>query len=133
MTHAALVLLFIAQTQASGLPTGLQSALCYVESGHRPKVSKVENDGTKSLGECEIKLSTARMMGFTGTEKQLMNPKVNIKYSAKYLKYQIDRYKGDIYKAIAAYNSGTFHKDHNKQARNHVYVERVLKAWSKGR
>jgi soluble lytic murein transglycosylase-like protein len=133
MTHAALALLFLSQTHAQKLPTGLLSALCYVESNHKINVSKVENDGSNSLGVCEIKLGTARMMGFLGTEKRLMQPKNNIKYAAKYLNYQIHRYHGDIYKAIGAYNSGTYHQNRKHQAKNKIYIERVLKAWSRGK
>jgi|SRR5579859_2267585 len=133
MTEHALALLFVLYTNTYKLPTGLVSALCWAESAHQTQVYNAELDGHKSLGVCEIKLDTARMMGFHGTEKQLLNPKMNIKYAAKYLKWQIERYDGDVYKGIAAYNSGTYREDKRHRPKNRRYVARVLRAWSKRR
>lgn len=131
MTSAALILLFVAQTKAIELPTGLLSGLCYVESAHKISAKKKEKDSSYSLGVCEIKLNTARMVGFVGTSESLMKPGVNIKYAAKYLKYQIVRYHGDLYKAIGAYNSGTYHQNHGGRARNEAYISKVLNAWAR--
>jgi soluble lytic murein transglycosylase-like protein len=44
-------------------------------------------------------------MGYRGTAKQLMNPKTNIKFAAKYLRYQMNRYQ-DVKRAVVAYNIG---------------------------
>lgn len=49
------------------------------------------------------------MFGFKGTTQELMKPKVNALYAAKYLKYQQDHY-GDANWVVltAAYNAGKY-------------------------
>ncbi len=79
--------------------------MCYVESSHRIAVIHHNDGDGHSLGICQIKLKTAKWLGFKGTEKELMNPKVNIYYAGKYLKHQIRRYKS-IEKGVIAYNFG---------------------------
>ncbi len=98
--------IFTAVTVQYGLPSDLLPALCYVESKHRVNAIH-RNDGQgHSIGVCQIKLKTAKHMGFKGTEQQLLNPKTNIKYAALYLKHQIKRYNGQVNKGVIAYNQG---------------------------
>ena len=111
------------------LPPGLISALCYVESNHRVLAYVANDRGSPSHGVCQLKLTTARFVGFRGNEKQLRDPKTNINYAAKYLHYQLVRYGGDSVKAIAAYNSGTYHVNARGQIKNRHYVGKVLLAW----
>jgi len=100
-----LAVLFTTMSIHYRLPPGVLSSICFVESGY--DVTAVHhNDGDgDSLGVCQIKLKTARFMGFHGTAKDLMNPRNNIKYSAKYLAYQYKRYRS-IERAVIAYNFG---------------------------
>lgn len=100
-----LAALFMTMSVHYHLPPGLLSTICFVESKY--DVNAVHyNDGVgNSVGVCQIKLSTARHMGFRGTEQQLMSPRNNIKYAAKYLRYQLNRYKS-IERAVIAYNVG---------------------------
>lgn len=79
------------------------------------------------MGVCQIKLQTARLVGYTGKEKDLLDPGLNIYYAGKYLKKQLDRYKGDIPKAVSAYNAGTY------RTSNEAYVDKVFTAWMEGR
>ena len=88
-----------------GLPEGLLSSLCYVESRHNVNAINHDDGDANSVGVCQVKLKTAREMGFRGTEQQLMNPRMNVKYAAKYLRWQILRYKS-VKKAVIAYNRG---------------------------
>lgn len=101
-----IALYFALITAQYNLPPNLLSSLCYVESHH--KVSAIHHDdgGADSLGICQIKLKTAKNMGFKGTAKQLMDPKMNIKYAGKYLRHQINRYHS-IPIAVIAYNRGS--------------------------
>lgn len=85
-----------------------------------------------SLGICQVKLSTARVLGFKGTQNQLKNPKTNINYAAKYLSKQLTRYQDNSPMAVAAYNSGTFHPG-QKFAKNQKYVDKVFEAWSQNK
>lgn len=128
-----LALLFSTTTLALSLPPGLLSALCYVESKHR--VDAVHHDDGKgdSLGVCQIKLPTARLLGFRGTQADLMKPENNIHYAGKYLLKQLHRYQMDPRRAVSAYNAGTFHGKVDGSPRNAPYVKRVFAMWSEGR
>lgn len=111
---------------------GLVSAVCYVESGHRLSVINHDDGGSDSIGVCQMKLTTARLLGYRGSARGLLNPKTNIHYSAKYLRHHMDRY-GDSYKAVSAYNAGSFRLNAKGRPINRRYVAKVFKAWSEGR
>ncbi len=119
-----LMILFTSMSLQYHIPPGLLKSLCYVESKYKvTAVHKDDGPGGDSLGICQIKLSTAKEMGFKGNAKQLMQPHVNIKYAAKYLSKQLQRY-GKINKAVIAYNRGN--------ARNLTtskYQIKVYKTW----
>lgn len=119
-------------TQNFNLPVGLLSAVCYVESGHNPSAMHKDDGKGNSVGICQIKLNTARTLGFKGTENQLKLPEINIFYSAKYLSKQLTRYRGVIYKAISAYNAGAFRYNERGEISNKRYVFKVLRSWEKG-
>lgn len=105
MRMVTLTALFMTMSTSYGLPAGLLSSICYVESRHKITAVHHDDGGADSLGVCQIKLKTAKAMGFHGTAKQLMIPRNNVKYAAKYLAYQINRYKS-VSKAVIAYNRG---------------------------
>jgi soluble lytic murein transglycosylase-like protein len=113
-----------------GLPKGLLSAVCFVESGHRPHVvHRDDGSGQDSIGLCQIQPRTARDMGFVGPISALDSPKINSRYAAAYLHYQLVRYNGDVTKAVSAYNLGTYRKNKHGDPVNHKYVDRVKAAW----
>lgn len=117
MTLAAI---FIAASAAHGLPQGLLSDLCFVESSHRPSVSRMDSNGHKSLGICQMQYPTALFLGFKGREADLLNPRINAFYAGKYLAYQYKRY-GNWLQAVKAYNAGSsYTKIHN------TYSKRVM-------
>ncbi len=126
MTNIALM--FIALSQAYNLPPGLLSAVCFVESSHRPTVVHVDDGGGDSVGLCQVKLGTARFLGFKGQPSALKNPNVNALLASKYLAYQLDRYDGNTIKAISAYNMGSFKLNAAGVIANKSYVLKVLKA-----
>lgn len=80
-----------------------------------------------------MQLPTARTLGFKGTSKQLMVPRVNVYYAGKYLHRQLRRYSGSIPKAVASYNTGTYYSDKKGLPVNQKYVLNVLRAWTEGR
>lgn len=116
-----LILVFATVTSTFDLPSGLLSALCYVESGHNVKAVSENDGGTKSHGVCQIKLGMARAMGFKGTGATLREPTNNIYYAGKLLDYQIKRC-GSIAKGVRAYNSGSCTKG------SRSYVIKVTRA-----
>lgn len=129
MEALTLAMLFSSVTTHLMLPQGLLSAVCHVESRHTPAAINQYDGNSPSYGICQIKLSTARYLGFSGTAKTLMRPEVNILYAGKYLKRQLTRYKGDSRKAVAAYNAGTYKEKQNRAPANLTYVRKVFSAW----
>lgn len=107
-----------------GLPHGLLDSVCFIESGRNPAAIHYNDGNGHSIGLCQIKLKTAKWLGFRGTEKDLFKPEVNTYYAAKYLQYQITRYKGDTKKAIIAYNRGNA-----SQLTSTKYSAKVFKHW----
>lgn len=106
-----------------GLPPGVLSSICFVESRYNVNAIHYDDGAGNSVGVCQIKLATARHMGFAGTEQQLMNPRMNIKYAAKYLAYQYKRY-GSIERAVIAYNMGNA-----RGLTTSKYQRKVFKTW----
>ena len=83
-------------------------AICTHETGLKNVI--VHRDGnTSSYGICMVKAETAAFLKFKGKPEDLLNPKINAKYAALYLKYQQERY-GNYCKSTSAYNSGTYHE-----------------------
>lgn len=107
----------------------LLSALCFVESGGNPKAYNPEDGKRASIGLCQVQHRTAKWLGFTGTPEDLFNPEINKKYAAKYLRWQLKRYKGDVRKSVAAYNSGTAFYNKSGKLINEKYVNKVLRLW----
>lgn len=127
-----IVMLFLTATQTYQLPPGLLSSLCYVESKHKIDAVHHDDGNSDSLGICQIKYETAKHLGFKGTKADLMDPKNNITYAAKYLKSQLKRYNGNSPKAVAAYNMGHFSPG-KVFAKNQSYVDAVFKAWAEAK
>lgn len=118
-----LELLFVSVTMQFNLPPGLLSTVCYVESNHNTAAFH-ESDGVgNSVGICQIKHSTAKWLGFKGTEQELFEPYNNIYYSGKFLSYQINRYN-NVAKGIIAYNVGNA-----KNLTRTKYSDKVLNKW----
>lgn len=133
MVTQSLALMFLSVSSTLDLPPGLLSALCWIESNHRPTAINQFDGDSPSYGACQIKLETARMLGFKGTPEQLMLPKNNIFWAGKYLKKQLTRYDEDPRKAVAAYNAGSHKVNKRGNTRNVKYVNKVFKAWAEYR
>lgn len=136
MTHVAAM--FIVMAQIHNLPGGLQSAICFVESNHRVEAIHRDDGLSNSVGICQLQLPTARLLGFKGSEAQLQQVDVNIRLSATYLASLVQRYHGDIRKAVSAYNMGSWRvlkPPHRYAGRiaNQSYVDKVFKAWGEGK
>lgn len=124
MSNILLYAIFAANTNLLNLPPGLLESVCYIESKHTVTAIHYRDGNEDSLGICQIKLSTAKFMGFKGTRKQLMDPQYNIYFAGKYLKHQIARYNGAVDKGIMAYNIG-----HAKHLTTSEYLVKVNKQW----
>lgn len=102
-----MVQLILSMSKVIGVPGYLLLAICTHESGLNNTLIP-HDGGSPTYGVCQVKFNTAKMLGFSGKPKQLMNPLINIKFAAKYLKRQINRYDGNLCKATAAYNAGRY-------------------------
>lgn len=92
------------------------------ESGFNASVINTEHTKVKanhSIGLGEVKLATARLLGYKGTYDQLRDPDTNLEYAAMYLAKQFERY-GNYRQALSAYNAGT------ATMNNKFYVDRAL-------
>lgn len=101
-----LLAIFLSAGSTQGLPPKLLESVCYVESHYDIEAIHHDDGGSSSLGVCQIKLSTARWLGFNGKARDLMKPENNVLYAAKYLKHNLNKYKGNIAKAVISYNRG---------------------------
>lgn len=119
----SLYALFILYSTQNHLPPGLLSSLCYVESKHNVNALALDDGGSASIGICQLKYKTAKMMGFKGAARQLIDPRTNIKFSAKYLRHQILRYKS-VRKGVIAYNRGN-----SRDLTTTIYQRKVFKEW----
>jgi soluble lytic murein transglycosylase-like protein len=118
-----ILLLFALNAQQQHLPPGLLESVCWVESRHVVSAIHHDDGSGDSLGICQVKYKTAKWLGFKGTEKDLMKPGNNIKVSAMYLRYQINRYK-NVEKALIAYNRGNA-----KNLTRTKYSIKVINKW----
>lgn len=87
---------------ANGIPLKLAHAVVFVESSYRANA----RGGVGEIGLMQLRLSTARMMGYRGSAKALYNPETNIKYGMKYLGKAYKLGGGSTCGAILKYNAG---------------------------
>ncbi len=124
MTYASIILSAATKAKVSGT---LLLAICTYET-NLTNVTVYHDGGSPSYGICQVKFETAKMLGFRGRSRDLINPSENAKWAAKYLKFQEERYgTNDWCKLAAAYNAGTFTESKKQvgKPRNLKYVRRV--------
>ncbi|AZO67532.1 MULTISPECIES: lytic transglycosylase domain-containing protein [unclassified Mesorhizobium] len=87
---------------SNGVPVSLAKAVIMIESSFQP--NQVGSAG--EIGLMQIKPSTARMMGYSGSIKDLYDPETNIKYGMKYLAMARNLGGGTTCGTILKYNAG---------------------------
>lgn len=107
------------------VPFEVLRAICRTESNLKADAF-VFNDGGEdnhAFGMCQVLRKTAekyrvkdpgcsknfsdRSLKRSYSQCKLFSPKVNALVAARYLRSQIDRYEGDVVKAVASYNAGS--------------------------
>jgi soluble lytic murein transglycosylase-like protein len=89
---------------ANGVPEALVHRVIVRESRYRPAL--VGHGGT--IGLMQIKLATARSLGYTGSAEGLRDPDTNLTYAVKYLAGAYHAANGDHKRAMALYASGYY-------------------------
>jgi soluble lytic murein transglycosylase-like protein len=97
--------LVAAHAQANGVPEALVHRVIVRESRYRPHV--VGRGGT--IGLMQIKLATARGLGYTGDAAGLRDPNTNLTYAVKYLAGAYRAANGDHRRAVGYYAGGYYH------------------------
>jgi soluble lytic murein transglycosylase-like protein len=91
--------------QANGVPEALVHRVIVRESRYRPGV--VGRGG--AMGLMQIKLATARGLGYTGTAEGLRDPNTNLTYGVKYLAGAYRAAHGDHTRSVHYYASGYYY------------------------
>jgi soluble lytic murein transglycosylase-like protein len=106
-------------------------AIISTESGFRRYAKRVERDGNVSIGLMQIKVRTARWLGFRGSPEKLYAPWINVYYGVRYLSMNLKRY-GDVWDAVSAYNAGhSLWSDGSVDYWNKRYVSSVFREYSR--
>lgn len=87
-----------------GVPPALARAVVHVESRFNPRVTGRAGE----IGLMQIKLQTARGMGYSGSRQALYDPETNIRYGMKYLAKAYELAGGDLCGTILRYNAGHY-------------------------
>jgi soluble lytic murein transglycosylase-like protein len=119
---------FRREERLHNLPANLLKAVCFVESNHNLKLKAVMDGRSHSWGLCQVKLAAAKQVGFKHSERLLAQHDINIRIAAKYLRYQLNRYRNDVKKGLTAYNRGSIVETTNL---NNSYVRKVMLTWEK--
>ncbi|HWV51674.1 lytic transglycosylase domain-containing protein [Pseudorhodoplanes sp.] len=90
------------EAKREGLAPEIAEAVMSVESGFNP--AAIGGDG--EIGLMQILPSTARMLGFVGSNADLAVPATNIRYGVTYLGQAWRRAGGDLCTAVMKYRAG---------------------------
>jgi soluble lytic murein transglycosylase-like protein len=110
----------------NGVPVALASAVVQIESKFNPRVTGRAGE----IGLMQIKLQSARAMGYTGSRAGLYDPETNIKFGMKYLGVAHDLGGGTTCGTILKYNGGHYAK--RMQSGTRKYCGRVQQILARG-
>jgi soluble lytic murein transglycosylase-like protein len=114
--------LVASHAQANGVPEALVHRVIVRESRYRPGL--VGRGGT--IGMMQIKLATARGLGYTGTAEGLRDPNTNLTYAVKYLAGAYRAANGDHNRAVAYYAGGYYYAAKRQRHQRVRHAEPVL-------
>ncbi|MCB1414405.1 MAG: lytic transglycosylase domain-containing protein [Xanthobacteraceae bacterium] len=105
-----------AHAHANGIPVELVHRVIVRESRYQPHL--VGRGGT--IGLMQIKLATARGLGYTGTAAGLRDPETNLTYAVRYLAGAYRAANGNADRAVRYYASGYYYAaKRQRQRRRH--------------
>src|SRR5580692_9474123 len=94
-----------AQASANGVPVSLVERVIKRESGGNPRAVSRGN-----YGLMQIRLGTARAMGFTGSAAELLDAQTNMTYAVRYLAGAYRAAGGNENRAVALYARGYYYQ-----------------------
>jgi soluble lytic murein transglycosylase-like protein len=94
-----------AQASAAGVPASLIERVIRRESGGNARAVHAGN-----YGLMQIRLSTARAMGYTGSAAGLLDPQTNMTYAVRYLAGAYRAAGGNESRAVALYSRGYYYQ-----------------------
>ena len=97
--------LVASHAQANGVPEALVHRVIVRESRYQPHL--IGRGGT--IGLMQIKLATARGLGYTGTAEGLRDPNTNLTYAVKYLAGAYRAANGNHNRAVSYYAGGYYY------------------------
>jgi soluble lytic murein transglycosylase-like protein len=121
--HADYDALVATHARANGVPEALVHRVIVRESRYRPTL--VGRGGT--IGLMQIKLATARGLGYTGSAEGLRDPDTNLTYAVKYLAGAYRAANGDHARAVHYYASG-YYQAAKQQRLAHAGGQRLERA-----
>jgi soluble lytic murein transglycosylase-like protein len=113
--HAEYDELVATHAKANGLPEALIHRVIVRESGYQ--ASLMGRGGT--IGLMQIKLATARSLGYTGDAAGLRDPNTNLTYAVKYLAGAYRAANGDHNRAVHYYAAG-YYETAKRQRHEHI-------------
>ena len=93
------------QAGAAGLPASLVERVIRRESGGNARAVHAGN-----YGLMQIRLGTARAMGYTGSAAGLLDPQTNMTYALRYLAGAYRAAGGNESRAVALYSRGYYYQ-----------------------
>jgi hypothetical protein len=90
------------EAERKGLDPRLVDAVIKVESDYRPGAIGAAGE----IGLMQIRPSTARLLGFSGTDRELAEPATNIRLGVSYLAKAWSLAHGDLCRALMKYRAG---------------------------
>src|SRR6516165_11656589 len=90
------------EAERTGLDPALIDAVIKVESDYRPDTIGAAGE----IGLMQVRPSTARLLGFGGTDRELAQPATNIRLGVTYLAKAWSLARGDLCRALMKYRAG---------------------------
>src|ERR1700736_5410901 len=114
--------LIATHARANDVPEALVHRVIVRERRYQPR--RVGRGGT--IGLMQIKLATARSLGYTGTAEGLRDPNTNLTYAVKYLAGAYRAANGDHNRAMHYYASGYYAAAKRQRLQHIRHAEPVL-------
>ncbi len=114
-----------AHARANGVPEALVHRVIMRESRYQPQL--VGHGGT--IGLMQIKLATARGLGYTGDAAGLRDPETNLTYGVKYLAGAYHAANGDHARAIRYFAGGYYYVAKQQRLEMARQRDTMAQAW----